>query len=66
MFEFDGFGQRLQNFRKKKNMTQGEFAERLGVTGQAVSKWENGQSYPDITLIPTINIIRSKYNKSLF
>jgi transcriptional regulator with XRE-family HTH domain len=57
MFEFDGFGQRLQNLRKKKNMTQGEFADRLGVTGQAVSKWENDQSYPDITLIPTIATI---------
>ncbi len=57
MFGFDGFGKRLHDLRTKKNMTQGELAERLGVTGQAVSKWENDQSYPDITLIPTIATI---------
>lgn len=57
MFDFDEFGKRLQDLRKKKNMTQGEFADRLGVTGQAVSKWENNQSYPDITLIPNIATI---------
>ncbi len=57
MFEFDGFGKRLQGLRVGKNMTQGELADRLGVTGQAVSKWENDLSYPDITLIPTIATI---------
>ena len=57
MFDFEGFGQRLANLRKSKNMTQGEFADRLGVTAQAVSKWENDLSYPDITLIPTIATI---------
>lgn len=57
MFNVDEFGKRLQDLRKKKNMTQGEFADRLGVTPQAVSKWENEQSFPDITLIPTIATI---------
>ena len=33
MFEFNGFGQGLQNLRKSKNMTQGEFADRLGFGG---------------------------------
>ena len=51
------FGKRLQNLRKQKKMTQEDLADRLGVTGQAVSKWENGQSYPDITLLPTISTI---------
>ncbi len=57
MFAFDGFGKRLQQLRKEKGLTQEELARRLGVSGQAVSKWENGQSYPDITSIPTIATI---------
>ncbi len=57
MFEFYEFGQKLYDLRKKRNMTQSDFAGRLGVTAQAVSKWENNQSYPDITLIPTIATI---------
>lgn len=41
-------------FRQNQTMTQEEFAARLGVTPQAVSKWERGTSIPDITLIPDI------------
>ena len=66
MFDFDGFGQRLQKLRKQKNMTQGDFADRLGVTAQAVSKWENDLSYPDITLIPTIATIFNVEENDLF
>jgi len=54
MYDVLGFGARLQKLRKQKNMTQEDLALRIGVTGQAVSKWENDQSYPDITLIPTL------------
>ncbi|MCL2187825.1 MAG: DUF2807 domain-containing protein [Defluviitaleaceae bacterium] len=57
MFEFEGFGKRLQALRKQKNMTQEDMADRAGVSPQAVSKWENDQSYPDITLIPTVATI---------
>ena len=35
-------------------MTQREFADKLFVTGSAVSKWERGMSYPDITLLRDI------------
>ena len=39
------------SLRKKKNMTQSELAEKLSVTSQAVSKWENGRGIPDIELL---------------
>jgi transcriptional regulator with XRE-family HTH domain len=47
-------GNRISQSRKEKAITQEEMAERLGVTPQAVSKWENDISYPDILLLPKI------------
>ena len=44
----------IQKFRKEKNMTQKELAEKLGVTYQAVSKWENATSAPDISFLPQL------------
>ena len=41
------FGERIYNLRKKSGLSQEEFADRLGVSRQAVSKWETGQSVPD-------------------
>lgn len=40
--------------RKKLGLTQEGLAQRLGVTNQAVSKWESGQSCPDIALVPAL------------
>ncbi len=47
-------GQIIRKYRKDKNMTQEEMANRLGVTAPAVNKWENGVSFPDITLLAPI------------
>ena len=44
-------GLRLSNCRQNKNMTQEELAARLGITPQAVSKWERGMSLPDISML---------------
>ncbi len=48
-------GSTIKKLRRSQKMTQSELAEKLDVTNKAVSKWESGQGYPDITLIPTIS-----------
>lgn len=50
----DLIGARIKKRRKELNMTQKQLAGKIGVTFQAVSKWENGTSLPDIGLIPSI------------
>ena len=50
-------GKRISELRKIKGMKQDELAEKLNVSPQAVSKWENDQSYPDISLLPEISKI---------
>lgn len=47
-------GKVIREYRKKKNITQEEMANRLGVTAPAVNKWENGNSQPDIMLLAPI------------
>ncbi len=47
-------GKRIVENRKRLGLTQDQLAERLGVTPQAVSKWENDQSCPDITMLPKL------------
>lgn len=44
-------GRRISLYRQNKNMTQEELANRIGVTPQALSKWERNQSLPDVTLL---------------
>ncbi|MBQ6718552.1 MAG: helix-turn-helix domain-containing protein [Clostridia bacterium] len=44
----------IQNFRKRLGFTQEELAQKLGVTFQAVSKWENTKSAPDISFLPVM------------
>ena len=52
----------IKDLRKKNNLTQSELASLLGVTFQAVSKWENGKSIPDILLLKQIS---EKFNVDL-
>ncbi len=48
------FGSIIKDMRKQKNLTQEQFSEVLGVSCQAVSKWETGGSCPDLSLLPII------------
>ena len=48
-------GQFIKNIRKENKLTQKELADKLGVTYQAVSKWENGKNVPDISIIKEIS-----------
>lgn len=45
----------ISNARKKAGLTQEALAAKLGITPQAVSKWENDVGYPDVTLLPEIS-----------
>jgi transcriptional regulator with XRE-family HTH domain len=52
-------GEIIKDLRKKENLTQKELADILGVTYQAVSKWENNKNIPDIEII---KVICNKFN----
>jgi transcriptional regulator with XRE-family HTH domain len=47
-------GEVIREYRMAMNLTQGDVASRLGVTAPAVNKWENGNSMPDISLLPPL------------
>lgn len=47
-------GEKIRTLRKAKNISQEELANLLGVTFQAVSKWETGAAAPDLSLLPPI------------
>jgi transcriptional regulator with XRE-family HTH domain len=49
------FGEKLQELRKKKDMTQEELAEALYVSRTAISKWESGRGYPSIDSLKEIS-----------
>ena len=46
--------EKIAELRKKSGMTQEQLGERLGISGQAVSKWENNAALPDILLLPDL------------
>ena len=56
------FGERIYKFRKELNLTQNEVAEKLFVTYQAISHWENGNTKPDIDMLPKLAEV---FNKSI-
>ena len=54
MFNTQTFGLKLAQLRKNTDMTQSDLGERLNVTRQAVSKYETGDSFPDVTILVTM------------
>lgn len=47
-------GKRIREYRRERRLSQEVFGELIGVSAQAVSKWERELSYPDITLLPIL------------
>lgn len=47
-------GEKLKSLRKGHDLTQEQLAELLGISSQAVSKWETNASLPDISMLPVI------------
>ena len=47
-------GRNIRRLRRERNLTQEEVAAHLGISFQAISKWERGDGYPDITLLPAL------------
>ena len=48
-------GKFIYQIRTEKRMTQKELAEQINVTDKAVSKWENGEGCPDVSLLPVLS-----------
>jgi len=48
-------GDKLKKLRKERDLTQEEVAAHLGISFQAISKWERNDGYPDITMLPALS-----------
>ena len=47
-------GEKLKKLRRSRDLTQEEVATHIGISYQSISKWERGDGYPDITMLPTL------------
>ena len=54
MIDLEKSGAFIAKCRKEKNLTQKQLGERLNVTDKAVSKWERGKSFPDVSIMKTL------------
>jgi len=48
-------GKFISELRKEKNMTQDQLAEKLGVTDKSISRWENGKTMPDLSMLTILS-----------
>lgn len=59
-------GNFIANLRKEAGITQQELAQKLNVTAKAISRWETGKGYPDVTILPEIsNVFNVSVNEIL-
>ena len=54
MFDKNIISSKIAELRRSIPLTQAELADRLGISHQAVSQWERGETLPDITLLPEL------------
>lgn len=54
MWDAQTLGRAIQGARKSQGLTQEQLGDRVGVSAQAVSKWENGESCPEVALLPEL------------
>lgn len=47
-------GENIKRMRRERDLTQEEIATHLGISFQSISKWERGDGYPDITMLPSL------------
>ncbi len=66
MLNMESFGRRLAFLRHQANLKQRDLAERCCVSIQAVSKWERGQSCPDILILDELAAVLGVEVKDLF
>ena len=59
-------GKNIAKFRKEKGWTQSELGEKLGVSNQAISKWESEMNMPDVLLLPALADLFGCYIDELF
>lgn len=59
-------GRFIANCRKERNLTQEQIAEKLGVSNKTVSRWENGNGFPDVSLLqPLCGLLNISVNELL-
>ncbi len=66
MIDIKNFGQRLSELRHNANLKQQDVAEKCFVSIQAVSKWERGQSCPDLLILDDLALALGVKIKDLF
>jgi transcriptional regulator with XRE-family HTH domain len=66
MLNMEDFGRRLAELRRQSGLKQREIAEHIGVSVQAVSKWERGLSCPDILVLDELSSVLGVTISELF